>query len=163
MHHQLRHPHMLTAALAAAVSLTFVACSSSHTSSSSSTTAPAQHSFAVDTPDGSVTVSLDGQLPPHWPSDFPVPPGATPAGSGSAAGSTASHMIAVYQSTGTGQDAFNFYKTSTALTVSDVKSVGAGSSFVGRLQFSGTHSGSVTVTEFSGETLIVVYLKTSTS
>lgn len=164
MHHHVRRSRTWIAALAATLSLIFVGCSSSHTTASSSTTAPAHQSFTVNTPEGAVSVSLDGELPPQWPSDFPIPPDTSPAGSGSIGGSTASHMIAVFQSSGTGQDAFNFYKNSTALTVSGAKSVGTGNSFLGRLRFSWTtHSGSVTVTEFNGHTYIVVYLETSAS
>jgi hypothetical protein len=72
-------------------------------------------------------------------------------------------MIGVFQSTGSGQDAFNFYKNSSTLTVSNPTSLGAGNTFVGRLEFSGTHKGSVTVTDHNGQTYIVVYLNTSTS
>jgi hypothetical protein len=72
-------------------------------------------------------------------------------------------MIAVFQTNGSAQEAFDFYKNSTSLTVSNPKSAGAGESFVGRLEFSGAHKGSVTVADISGQTHIVVYLNTSTS
>jgi hypothetical protein len=72
-------------------------------------------------------------------------------------------MIGVFQTSGTGQDAFNFYKNSTSLTVSNPKSTGIGNSFVGRLEFSDGHDGSVTVTDHNGQTYIVVYLNTSKS
>jgi hypothetical protein len=72
-------------------------------------------------------------------------------------------MIAVYETTSTGQEAFDFYKNSTSLTVSNPKTVGAGNAFVGRLKLSGTHKGSVTVSELSDQTHITVYLNTSTS
>ena len=42
--------------------------------------------FQVSTPNGQVSLSLDGQLPPNWPSQFPVPAGAKAAGSGSLGG-----------------------------------------------------------------------------
>jgi hypothetical protein len=72
-------------------------------------------------------------------------------------------MIAVFETTSTGQEAFDFYKNSSSLTVTNPKSVGSGSSFVGRLEFSGTHKGSVTVTDINGSTHIIVYLNTSSS
>jgi hypothetical protein len=72
-------------------------------------------------------------------------------------------MIGVFEAASTGQEAFDFYKNSTSLTVSNPKSAGAGSSFVGRLEFSGSHKGSVTVTDVSSPTHNIVYLNTSTS
>jgi hypothetical protein len=71
-------------------------------------------------------------------------------------------MIAVFNASGSGQDAFNFYKNNSALTVSNAKSAGTGSSFAGRMDVTGTYSGSVTVTQYSGKTYIVVYLNSST-
>jgi hypothetical protein len=150
----------LVAALAIVALLLLVGCSSSSKSSSSgtsSTTSPGR-SFTVNTPEGSASLSLDGKLPPGWPSGFPIPPGATSAGSGSIGGSKQSHMIAVFDYPGTGQDAFDFYKNNSTLTVNNAKSVGTGSSFVGRLELSGSYSGSVTVTEYNGQTYVVVHL-----
>ncbi len=154
-----RRTRLVTAVLVAALSLLFVGCSSSH-SSSSTTTSPGK-SLTVETPDGAVSLSLDGKLPPAWPAGFPLPPGTTPAGSGSVANTQKAHMIAVFRTSSTGKDAFTFYRDSTTLTVSQVKSVGAGDSFVGRLQYSGPYSGSVTVTEAGGQTYIVVYMQTT--
>jgi len=148
--------------IAVAATLFLVGCGSSHSNSSSSSTSSPSRSFTVNTPEGSVSVSLDGQLPPGWPSGFPVPDGATPAGSGSAGGSEQSHMIAVFQSSEAGQDAFDFYKNNSALTVNNAKSVGAGGAFVGTLDLTGTYSGSVTVTGHNNQTYIVVYLHSST-
>jgi hypothetical protein len=145
--------------VAVAASIFVVGCSSSHSSSSSTSTSSPGRSFSVNTPEGSVSVSLDGQLPPGWPSAFPVPSGATPAGSGSIGGSNQSHMVAVFNASGSGQAAFDFYKNNSALTVSNAKSAGTGSGFVGRMNVTGTYSGSVTVTQYSGKTYIVVYLK----
>ena len=144
--------------------VTFAGCSSSSSKTgSSATTASPSRSFTVETPNGGVSVSLDGRLPSAWPSSFPIPSGATPAGSGSVAGSTKSNMIAVFETTGSGPDTFNFYKTSSALSVSEANSVGAGNSFVGHLTVSGSYSGSVTVTEHSSQTVIVIYLDTSST
>ena len=52
-------------------------CSSSGSSTASKTTA---RNFQVSTPNGQVSLSLDGQLPANWPSQFPVPSGAEVAG-----------------------------------------------------------------------------------
>jgi ABC-type Fe3+-hydroxamate transport system substrate-binding protein len=150
-------------ALAIAALLLLAGCSSSSksssssSSSSSSTTSPGR-SLTVNTPEGSVSLSLDGKLPPGWPSGFPVPSGATPAGSGSIGGSKESHMIAVFDYSGTGQDAFDFYKNNSTLTVNNATSVGTGKAFVGRMELTGSYSGSVTVTGYNGQTYIVVYL-----
>jgi hypothetical protein len=70
-------------------------------------------------------------------------------------------MIAVFDYPGTGQDAFDFYKTNNTLTVNNAKSAGTGSTFVGRMELTGRYSGSVTVTEYNGQTYIVVYLNTA--
>jgi hypothetical protein len=144
--------------IAVVAALFLLGCSSSHSSSSSTSS----RSFSVSTPEGSASLSLDGQLPSGWPSAFPVPAGATPAGSGSIAGSEQSHMIGVFEASGTGPDTFDFYKDSTELTVKNAKSVGAGSSFVGRMELTGSYSGSVTVTEHNGHTYIVAYLNAAT-
>jgi len=145
----------------AVASLGLAGCTSSSKASSTTTTAP-NRSLTVDTPDGTATLSLDGKLPPNWPSDFPVPTGATPAGSGSIANADNSRQVAVFQSSESGPDAFNFYKNSTTLQVSNARSVGAGNAFVGRLQVSGAQSGSVTVTELNGQTTIVIHLTGAT-
>jgi hypothetical protein len=160
-----RRTHIsLARALAVAALLLIVGCSSSPSSSSSSnspsTTSPGR-SFTVNTPEGSVSLSLDGKLPPGWPSGFPIPPGATSAGSGSIGGSKESHMIAVFDYPGTGQDAFDFYKSNSTLTVNNATSVGTGSTFVGRMELTGNYSGSVTVTGFNGQTYVVAYLNTA--
>jgi hypothetical protein len=70
-------------------------------------------------------------------------------------------MIGVFDYPGTGQDAFNFYKNNSTLTVNNAKSVGTGSAFVGRMELTGSYSGSVTVTGYNGQTYIVVYLNTA--
>ena len=70
-------------------------------------------------------------------------------------------MIGVFDYPGGGQDAFNFYKNNSTLTVNNAKSVGTGGSFVGRMELTGSYSGSVTVTEHNGQTYIVAYLNTA--
>jgi hypothetical protein len=116
-------------------------------------------SFQVSTDSGQVSLSLDGQLPPNWPSDFPVPSGATPAGSGSLTGSSSGVMVGVYQTTATPADTFAFYQSpSSGLTTSGAKSVGVGSSYVGRLKMSAPHNGSVTVVSHNSTTFIVIVI-----
>ena len=78
-------------------------------------------SFQISTPDGQVSVSLDGALPPNWPSAFPIPLGATPAGSGSLGGSTSTGMVGVYRTPMPPADAFSYYTSSSRVT--DRKSV----------------------------------------
>jgi hypothetical protein len=142
-------------------SLVLTGCGSSHSKSSTTTTA-APRTLSVETPAGAVRVSLDGHLPPGWPSDFPIPPTATPKGSGSLSGSSSAAMVGVFESTASGQDDYNFYKNSSAITVTQSTSAGVGSSFVGRLTFSGSHSGTVTITDIQGQNLIVITLTNNT-
>jgi hypothetical protein len=139
-----------------AVALALPACSSS--SKSSSTTTTTGKSFHVTTDAGQVSLSLNGQLPPSWPSGFPVPSGATVAGSGSLVGGSQGVMVGAYTTTGPPADAFNFYKSSSSLTIDSSKSVGAGSAYVGNLKMSGTYPGDVAIVSLSGTTYIVVVL-----
>jgi hypothetical protein len=140
-------------------------CSSSSPTASPATTAasPAATptstaSFQISTPNGQVTLSLDGQLPPGWPSSFPVPPGAKVAGSGSVAGSSSGTRVAAYTTSQAPADAFAFYKDNSTLTTSGEKSLGVGSSFIGTAKITAPDTGSVTVVSHSGTTYIVVVL-----
>jgi hypothetical protein len=138
-------------------------CSSSNSPAASPATTAASppatgKDFQVSTPSGQVTLSLDGHLPPSWPSGFPVPPGAKVAGSGSVAGSSSATQVAAYTSSQSPADAFAFYKDNSTLTTSDEKSVGSGSHFFGTAKITAPHKGSVTVVSHSGTTYIVVVL-----
>ena len=82
--------------------------------------------FQVSTPNGQVSLSLDGQLPPTWPSQFPVPAGAKPAGSGSLGGSSSATLVAAYTTSQPALDAFAFYTDNPKLTTSGQRSAGAG-------------------------------------
>jgi hypothetical protein len=136
-------------------------CSSSGKSAqSTSTTAK---SYQVTTADGQVTVSLDGHLPPGWPSAFPVPPGAKPAGSGSVQGKTDGVTVGVFTATGSPQDAFTFYKSNSQLTVDSSSSVGASQAFVGTIKISGTYDGRVTIAAIGDTNGVVVVLNTAGS
>lgn len=146
-----------TAAVALAVGCSSTSSTTATTTTSTTTTA-ANKSMAVDTPDGQVSLSLDGKLPPNWPSGFPVPNGATPAGSGSLGGTSSTTMVAVYTASGSAEDAFNFYKNNSSLTVSDTSSAGVGKAFVGKLKLGGQYDGSVSVVG-RDTNLIVVVLK----
>ena len=151
--------------------LVLAGCGSSSKSSSNSTPKSTSKSsgttpqnFAVDTPDGQVSLSLNGQLPPNWPANFPVPSDAKPAGSGSLANSSSGFMIAVYDSSQTPTDVFNFYKTNPSLTVSSARSAGAGSAYVGTITLGGNDAGgSVVVTSSGSGSRIVVVLPGSSA
>jgi hypothetical protein len=124
------------------------ACGSSTKSSGSSngeSGATAEKSFFISTPDGQVSVSRSGQLSPNWPSAFPLPPGSTVAGSGSLGNSSSTRMVAVYSSTQTPEQIFDFYNSSSGLTISSPSSLGAGSFFAGELSFSGAYKGTMGV------------------
>lgn len=88
--------------------------------------------FQVSTPNGQVSLSLDGQLPPDWPSQFPVPRGAKAAGSGSLGGSSSAALVGAYTTSQSPSDAFAFYKDNSKLTTSGERSVGAGEHYIGR-------------------------------
>jgi hypothetical protein len=151
---------LLVAVLVIALSAAGAACSSSGSSSKSTTTTAARN-YSISTSDGQVTVSLDGHLPPGWPSAFPVPSGAKPAGSGSVTGGSEGVMVAVYTLSGSPQDAFDFYKSSSDLHVDDSSSVGGTNTFVGRVKFSGTYSGEVTIGKLGSANGSVVVLHSS--
>ena len=144
--------------------LALTACGSSTSTSTTTTAAPAtteanNKNFSVSTADGQVSISLNGQLPPNWPKAFPLPNGATTAGSGSLGGTDSTAMVGVFSATGTPEDTFAFYKDNTSLTVSDSKVIGAGSAYVGTLQLSGSYTGRVTVLSKDGTTYILVALQ----
>jgi len=140
-------------------------CSSSSSSASSPATTKASpaatstaKNFQVSTPNGQVSLSLDGQLPPSWPSQFPIPSGAKVAGSGSLAGSSSGTLVGVYSTSQSAPDAFAFYQGNPKLTTSGQKSVGAGATYVGSAKITAPYTGSVTVVSHSGTTYIVIVL-----
>ena len=133
------------------------------TTSASPTPARTAKNFQVSTPSGQVSLSLDGKLPPNWPSQFPVPPGAEVAGSGSLGGSSSATLVAAYTTSQSAPDAFTFYKDNSTLTTSGQKSAGAGASYVGRMKITAPYTGSATVVSHSGTTYIVIVLTSSPS
>jgi hypothetical protein len=114
--------------------------------------------FQVATPNGQVSLSLDGQLPPNWPSQFPVPAGAKVAGSGSLGGASSTTHVGAYTTSQPASDAFAFYSGNPELTTSGQRSAGAGAHFIGRAKITAPYTGSVTVVSHSGTTYIVVVL-----
>ncbi len=131
------------------------------TTSASPTPTSTAKNFQVSTPNGQVSLSLDGQLPPNWPSQFPVPAGAKVAGSGSLGGSSSATLVAAYTTSESAPDAFTFYKDNSKLTTSGQKSVGAGAQYVGRMKITAPYTGSVTVVSHSGTTYMVIVLTSS--
>ena len=155
--------------LAAGLLLGCVVAAAGCSSSSSSTASPATtttsptatstaKNFQVSTPNGQVSLSLHGQLPPNWPSQFPVPSGAKVAGSGSLRGSSSATLVAAYTTSESPSDAFTFYKDNSTLTLSGERSVGIRELYVGRAKITAPYTGSVTVLSHSGATYIVIVL-----
>jgi hypothetical protein len=150
-------------------SLLFVtaACSSTTATSPSTTAAPgttaASKNFQVSTPDGQVSLSLDGNLPPNWPADFPVPSGATAAGSGSLGGSSSTTSVAVYTTGQSASDVLAFYTGDSKLTTASSSVIGAGSTFVGSVKITDPYTAGVTSLSRGDQTYLVITLKTSTT
>ena len=124
-----------------------------------STRPSSSQNFQVATPDGQVSVSLDGQLPPNWPSAFPIPSGAAPAGSGSLGGSAQTGLVAVYSTSTPAADTFSYYKSNSDLTPTGAKSVGVGGRYVGSMKVTAPYTGSVTVVARGGSTYIVTVVR----
>jgi hypothetical protein len=138
-------------------------CSSgSDKKSSETTTTRKEAGFSISTPDGTASLSLNGTLPDGWPSDFPIPEDADVAGSGSVGGADSSTMAAVYTVSGDPSDTFAFYKTNTAFHVTTASGGGAGSAFVGSVQFDGAFTGSATLAGRNSKTYLAIVLKTGT-
>ena len=162
----------MKSALAVGLLLSCLVTAAGCSSSSSSTASPATtqatptstvKNFQLSTPSGQVSLSLDGQLPPHWPSQFPIPSGTNVAGSGSLGGSASAALVAVFNTSMSAQDAFAFYKDNPRLTTSDHQSVGAGAQYLGSAKITAPYKGSVVVVSRSGTTQIVIVLRSSPS
>jgi hypothetical protein len=137
-------------------------CGGDDNDSASTTTTTSGKSLQVETPDGQVSLSLTGDLPPNWPTSFPTPEGATPAGSGSLVNSTAGTLIGVYTTDQSASDAFDYYKTNTSLDVTSSSSAGVGTAYVGTVKLGGTYDGSsVVVAGANDTTYIVITIKPS--
>ena len=157
--------NVATAILIATLAATGLgACSSDSSSDSTSTdrssvsTSKSSDGFSISTPAGEVSVSLSGDLPPGWPSDFPLPKKTDPAGSGSLGGSSSGTMVGVFSTKESGSDALDFYAGDSSLDPSSKKSAGGSSTFRGSVDLGGSYPGAVTVGEISGTTYIVAIL-----
>ena len=140
------------------------ACGGDDSESSSNTTTTCRSTHLdVETPDGQVSLALNGKLPPGWPSDFPIPKGASPAGSGSLVNSEKGVRIGVYTTSQAPADAFDFYKSNDALNVTASASAGTGDKYVGTIQFDGSPPGNVTIVSSGNNTYIVVTLESESS
>jgi hypothetical protein len=124
------------------------------------TTSEAPKDLSVSTPEGEVSLSLDGKLPSDWPEDFPTPDRTEVAGSGALAGKDSGVMVGVYTTKESGQDAFDFYAKDDSLQPTNPKSAGIGSGFLGSVDIGGDYDGSVTVAGVSDTIYIVVVLNT---
>lgn len=149
----------VTTLLCCAVLLVGVAACSSSDSDSKATTTTTNRGFEVTTPQGQVSVSLSGKLPPNWPDDFPLPQGSEPAGTGSLGNSSATGFIGVFTTSESPQDAYNFYNDNSELQVTSSSAIGTGNAYVGYVAFSGSFDGWVaTAPSTNGQTLIIAYL-----
>ena len=159
--------NVATAILIATLAATGLgACSSDSSSDSTSTstnrssvsTSKSSDGFSISTPAGEVSVSLSGDLPPGWPSGFPLPKKTDPAGSGSLGGSSSGTMVGVFSTKESGSDALDFYAGDSSLDPSSKKSAGGSSNFLGSVDLGGSYPGSVTIGEIGGTTYIVAIL-----
>ena len=116
--------------------------------------------LSVSTPEGEVSLSLDGNLPSDWPEDFPIPDRTDVAGSGSLAGKDSGVSVGVYTTKESGKDAFDFYAQDDSLEPTNPSSAGIGSGFLGSVDIGGDYDGSVTVAGISDTVYIVVVLNT---
>jgi hypothetical protein len=136
---------------------------SATTAAPASTAPPATANRTVEmtTDDGQASLSLTGELPPNWPASFPLPPGATPAGSGSLVKDQSGAMVGVFRITGSAEDTFAFYRSNPDVPVTDPSTIGLGPAFVGRAKLGSPWAGSVTVGGAGGADLLVVVLRPS--
>lgn len=156
---------LLLGCLGAAAGCSSTSSSTATPATSAASPAPAStiRNFQATTPNGQVSLSLDGQLPPNWPTAFPVPPQATIAGSGSLGGSGSAALAAVYTTSESPPNALAFYTGNSKLTTSDERSARAGEQYLGSVKVTAPYTGSVTVASRSGTTYIVITLKNSAS
>ena len=150
---------VVSAAVVCLITLFATACGSSSKSSTSSESS--KGNFSITLPDGQASLSLTGALPPGWPSDFPVPPNATVAGSGSIGGKATTRLVAVFSYSMAAADAYHFYTQNANVHVSDADSAGVGNSFIGKMTLDSPYKGSLAVVGRNNTTYIVVELETA--
>lgn len=149
----------------AAIVLGGAACSSDDDddAATTTTTAASGSGFSVETPAGQVSLSLEGDLPPGWPADFPLPEGAEPAGSGSLAGDDSGVRVGVFSTTAPAEETFAFFTGESSLEPTGARDVGVGDRFLGSVDIGGDYDGSVTVAGSADTTYIVVILEGGTT
>jgi hypothetical protein len=156
----MRVRNLLCSVVVILVVVMLAGCGGDDDDSASTTTTTSGKSLQVETPDGQVSLSLTGDLPPNWPTSFPTPKGATPAGSGSMVNSSTGTLIGVYTTDEAASDVFEFYKTNSSLDVTSSSSAGLGSAYVGTVKLGGSYDGgSVVVAGASDTTYIVITIK----
>jgi hypothetical protein len=151
----------LVASIAVVASGALGACGGDDSNSSTTTTTASLKNFTVTLPSGQASLSLTGELPPNWPSGFPLPPDTTAAGSGSVGGSSTTQNVAVFKSSRPPKEVYDFYVNNDALHVSDQSAGGVGSTYAGQLKFSGDFQGSLAVVGRGNTTYLVVQLESA--
>ena len=112
--------------------------------------------FEVSTPQGQVSLSLTGKLPPNWPSDVPVPPGARPAGSASLVGKSNGIKAGVYRTRQSPQQVYDYYTSQPSITTTSKSAVGSGSNYVGRVSITAPITANITIVPYQHGSLIVI-------
>lgn len=112
----------------------------------------------VSTPEGQVSVSLNGKLPPNWPSNTPVPPGAHLAGSASLVGKSNGIKAGVYRSGQSPQQVYEYYTSESSITTTSKSAVGSGSNFVGRVSITAPITANITIVPYQHGSLIVIVI-----
>lgn len=154
---------LTAAALVAALVVGGTACSDDDGDDAATTTTASSQGFEVTTPEGQVSLSLDGELPPDWPEDFPLPEGAEAAGSGSLATEESGVRVGVFSTDEAPDEVFAFYTAESSLEPTEPSELGAGEAFLGKVSIGGDYDGSVTVAGSSTTTYIVVILEGGTT
>lgn len=112
----------------------------------------------VQTANGQLSLSLNGELPPHWPHDAPVPPGSHTAGSASLVGESHGLMAGVFRNRQSPEEVYSYYTTANSITVQSQSAVGSGNRFAGRVVVTRPVDANVTVVPYQHETLIVIVI-----
>lgn len=114
--------------------------------------------FEVTTQEGQVSLSLNGKLPPNWPSNTPVPPGAHPAGSASLVGDAHGIKAGVYRSGQSPQQVYDYYTSQSSITTTSKSAVGSGSNFVGRVSITAPITANISIVPYEHGSLIVIVI-----
>ena len=112
--------------------------------------------FEVSTPQGQVSLSLTGKLPPNWPSNVPVPPGTRPAGSASLVGKSNGIKAGVYRTRQSPQQVYDYYTSQPSITTTSKSAVGSGSNYVGRVSITAPITANITIVPYQHGSAIVI-------